>query len=44
MREVARVKPLSEAEYKALKEKDLADAQALIDEIQNSTSKYVFIR
>lgn len=38
------MKPLSEAEYKALKEKDLADAQALIDEIQNSTSKYVIYK
>ena len=40
MKEVARVKPLSEAEYKALKEKDLADAQRLVDLITNSTNKY----
>lgn len=35
------MKPLSEAEYKALKEKDLADAQKLIDAIQKTTNKYV---
>lgn len=35
------MKPISEAEYKALKEKDLADAQKLVDAIQNSTNKYV---
>ena len=38
------MKPLSEAEYKALKEKDLADAQALVDLVQNSTSKYVIYK
>ena len=32
---------MTDAEYKALKEKDLADAQELVDLIQNSTSKYV---
>lgn len=35
------MKPMTDAEYKALKEKDLADAQELVDLIQNSTSKYV---
>ena len=38
------MKPMTEAEYKALKEKDLADAQHLIDLVKNSTSKYVIYK
>ena len=38
------MKPMTDAEYKALKEKDLADAQALVDLVQNSTSKYVIYK
>lgn len=38
------MKPVSEAEYKAMKEKDLAEAQELVDAIKNSPSKYVRYR
>lgn len=38
------MKPMNEADYKAMKTQDLADAQALIDIIKNSTSKYVLYR
>ena len=38
------MKPMTDAEYKALKEKDLADAQELVDLVKNSTSKYVIYK